>query len=49
VIRGAAPRSITLAHDGDGFAIGTLDAAGGVELIRTHRGRCRPRPGGGRR
>lgn len=35
VIQGTAPRSITLAHDGDGFAIGTLDAAGGVELIRT--------------
>jgi len=35
VIHGTAPRSITLAHDGDGFAIGTLDAAGGVEVIRT--------------
>jgi len=35
VIQGTAPRSITLARDGDGFAIGTLDAAGGVQLIRT--------------
>jgi hypothetical protein len=35
VIQGTAPRSITLARDGDGFAIGMLDAAGGVQLIRT--------------
>ncbi|HEX7840402.1 MAG TPA: hypothetical protein VF469_23145 [Kofleriaceae bacterium] len=35
VIRGAAPRSVALLRDGDGFAIGTLDAAGGVHLIRT--------------
>jgi len=35
VIHGTAARSITLARDGDGFAIGTLDAAGGVHLIRT--------------
>src|SRR5512140_2549203 len=35
VIQGAMPRSITLAYDGDGFAIGTLDAAGGVQVIRT--------------
>lgn len=35
VIHGTAPRSITLARDGDGFAIGALDAAGGVQVIRT--------------
>src|SRR5690242_8976614 len=35
VIRAAAPRSVALLRDGDGFAIGTLDAAGGVHLIRT--------------
>jgi hypothetical protein len=35
VIQGIAPRSVTLAPDGDGFVIGTLDAAGGVQLIRT--------------
>lgn len=35
VIRGGAARSIALLRDGDGFAIGTLDAAGGVHLIRT--------------
>jgi hypothetical protein len=35
VIRGTAPRAIALMRDGDGFAIGTLDAAGVVHLIRT--------------
>lgn len=35
VIHGAAPRSIALTRDGDGFAIGVLDAAGGVHVIRT--------------
>ena len=35
VIRGAAAQSIALLRDGDGFVIGTLDAAGGVHLIRT--------------
>jgi hypothetical protein len=35
VIRGRAARSITLGRDGDGFAIGLLDAAGGVRLVRT--------------
>lgn len=35
VIHGTSPRSVTLASDGDGFVIGTLDAAGGVQLIRT--------------
>ncbi|HEY0476840.1 MAG TPA: hypothetical protein VGD37_04915, partial [Kofleriaceae bacterium] len=35
VIRGTAARSIILMRDGDGFAIGTLDAAGGVHVIRT--------------
>jgi hypothetical protein len=34
VIRGAAPRAITLARDDGGFAIGTLDAAGGVHVTR---------------
>ena len=34
VLRGAAARSIKLARDGDGFAIGVLDAAGGVQVIR---------------
>jgi hypothetical protein len=35
VIHGTPPRSITLLHDGDGFAIATLDPAGGVHVIRT--------------
>jgi hypothetical protein len=35
VIQGIAPRSITVMRDGDGFAIGTLDAAGSVHVIRT--------------
>lgn len=35
VIRGRAARSITLARDGDGFAIGLLDAAGSVRVVRT--------------
>jgi hypothetical protein len=35
VIQGTAARAITVARDGDGFVIGTLDAAGGVHLIRT--------------
>ncbi|MEO7733736.1 MAG: hypothetical protein ABIY55_22420 [Kofleriaceae bacterium] len=34
VIRGAAARSIKLTRDGDGFVIGVLDAAGGVQVIR---------------
>lgn len=35
VIRGAAARAIAVMRDGDGLAIGTLDAAGGVHVIRT--------------
>ncbi|HEX2688933.1 MAG TPA: hypothetical protein VHN14_20060 [Kofleriaceae bacterium] len=35
VIHGPAPRSVTLTHNGDDFVIGTLDAAGGVQVIRT--------------
>jgi hypothetical protein len=35
VIRGTAAKAITVARDGSGFVIGTLDAAGGVQLIRT--------------
>jgi hypothetical protein len=35
VIQGAVPRALTLARDGDGFVIGTIDAAGGVQLVRT--------------
>lgn len=35
VIHGTAPRSIAVVRDGDGFTIGTLDAAGGVHVIRT--------------
>lgn len=35
VITGSATRALTLARDGDGFVIGTLDAAGGVHVIRT--------------
>jgi hypothetical protein len=34
VIHGTAARSIKLARDRDGFAIGVLDAAGGVQVIR---------------
>jgi hypothetical protein len=50
VIQGPAPRSITLARDGDGFVIGVLDAAGGVQLIRASaagavRGRATPTRG----
>jgi len=35
VIQGTAPRALGLLRDGDGFAIGALDAAGGVHLVRT--------------
>ena len=35
VIRGTAPRQIALWRDSDGFALATLDAAGGVQVIRT--------------
>jgi hypothetical protein len=35
VIAGTAPRALTIERDGDGFALGTLDAAGGVHVIRT--------------
>src|SRR5262245_56157398 len=35
VIRGPAARAIALARDDDGFAIGALDSAGGVHVIRT--------------
>jgi len=34
VIQGSAPRAIALGRDGDGFTIGTLDAAGGVQVIQ---------------
>ena len=35
VIRGTAARQVALWRDGDGFALATLDAAGGVQVIRT--------------
>ena len=35
VIQGTPPRAIALLRDGDGFAIGMLDAAGGVRVVRT--------------
>jgi hypothetical protein len=35
VIQGTAPRALALVRDGDGFAIGMLDAAGGVRVVRT--------------
>jgi hypothetical protein len=35
VIQGTPPRAIALFRDGDGFAIGMLDAAGGVRVVRT--------------
>src|SRR5690349_23125081 len=35
VIRGTAPRQIAVWRDGDGFALAILDAAGGVQVIRT--------------
>jgi len=35
VIHGAAPKAVALSRERDGFAIGTLDAAGGVQVIRT--------------
>ena len=35
VIRGTAPRELALWRDSDGFAVATLDAAGGVQVIRT--------------
>ncbi|HET9624033.1 MAG TPA: hypothetical protein VFP84_21825 [Kofleriaceae bacterium] len=35
VIRGAAPHALAIARDGDGFAIATIDDAGGAHLIRT--------------
>jgi hypothetical protein len=35
VIHGTQPRSVTLSRDGEGLALGTLDAAGGVQVIRT--------------
>lgn len=35
VVPGAAPRALALWRDGDGFALAALDAAGGVELVRT--------------
>jgi hypothetical protein len=35
VIQGTSPRAIALLRDGDGFAIGMLDAAGGVRVVRT--------------
>src|SRR5215468_2283895 len=35
VIQGTPPRVIALLRDGDGFAIGMLDAAGGVRVVRT--------------
>jgi len=35
VIQGTAPRALGILRDGDGFAIGALDAAGGVHLVRT--------------
>lgn len=35
VIHGTAPRALALMRDGDGFAIGMLDAAGGVHVVRT--------------
>jgi hypothetical protein len=34
VVQGPAVRALTLWRDGDGFAIGVLDAAGGVQVIR---------------
>jgi hypothetical protein len=35
VIHGTATRAIALARDGDGFALTTLDDAGGVHIMRT--------------
>src|SRR3954462_10648055 len=35
VIQGTPPRALALVRDGDGFAIGMLDAAGGVRVVRT--------------
>lgn len=35
VIQGTPPRALALIRDGDGFAIGMLDAAGGVRVVRT--------------
>jgi len=35
VIQGTGPRAIALARDGDGFALTTLDDAGGVHIMRT--------------
>jgi len=35
VIQGTAARSIALWRDGDGFALATLDAAGGAHVVRT--------------
>lgn len=35
VIQGTPPRALALLRDGDGFAIGLLDAAGGVRVVRT--------------
>lgn len=34
VIQGTAARALTLARDGDGFALGSLDGAGGVHIMR---------------
>src|SRR3954467_9079510 len=34
-IQGPPPHAIALLRDGDGFAIGLLDAAGGVRVVRT--------------
>ena len=47
VIQGTASRAIALVRDRDGFAIGMLDAAGGVRVVRTTaagavRGRATP-------
>jgi hypothetical protein len=35
VIQGTPPRALALVRDGDGFAIGMLDAAGVVRVVRT--------------